>query len=73
MSTVLHAIGFDARTPGGGGRLQLVSPGTIVVPAFGTLPILSTLTIDFVPEPTTALLLGGGLMALGALHRRRPT
>jgi hypothetical protein len=69
-TVILRGSGFDRRTAGGGGRLQLVSPGMIRFRAIGTVPILSTLTIDFVPEPTTALLFACGLMALGALRRR---
>jgi hypothetical protein len=69
-TAILTGSGFDRRTLGGGGRLQLVSPGMIRFRILGTAPILSTLTIDFVPEPATALLVAGGLAALGLLARR---
>jgi hypothetical protein len=67
---VFQGLGFDARTPGGGGRLQLVSPGMISALGLGTLPVLATLTIEFVPEPATAVLVAGGLAALAAAARR---
>lgn len=56
------------------GRIQLVTPIRIltnfpgdlaVVPAFGIL------TLHFVPEPTTLLLLGAGLVAIGVRARQR--
>jgi hypothetical protein len=69
--TTLVGTGFDNRTASGPGTLQLVSPNVVDFNALGTVPVLSTLTITFVPEPTTALLLGAGLAALACLSRRR--
>jgi hypothetical protein len=77
----ITARGF-ARGPGSGtsstlqpsGSIRLVTPiyistnigASAVVPAFGVL------TLHFVPEPGTLLLVGGGLLALlGAGSRRR--
>jgi hypothetical protein len=71
-STVM-GTGFDNRTLGGLGTLQLVSPASIGLGTGGSLAMLATLSITFVPEPTTALLVGGGLVALGALRRRYPS
>jgi hypothetical protein len=61
--------GFDARTVGGAGTLQLVSPTSFDLGALGSIPLVATLTLQFVPEPATALLLGLGLAVL-AVGRR---
>jgi hypothetical protein len=68
-STVM-GTGFDNRTAGGIGTLQLVSPASIGLGAAGSLATLATLSITFVPEPTTMVLLGAGLAALAAGRRR---
>jgi hypothetical protein len=56
-----------------GGHLQLVTPiffySNIGVGV--TIPMFATLAINFVPEPTTLLLLGGGIGALGLAGRAR--
>jgi hypothetical protein len=62
--------GFDNRTLGGGGVLQLVSPSYVVLSPIPPLPTFATLTIRLVPEPGTALLVGAGLAALVSLARR---
>jgi hypothetical protein len=69
LSTVV-GTGFDNRTAGGAGVLQLVSPNMIGFGALGSMTALTTLRITIVPEPTTALLLGAGLAALAAGRRR---
>ena len=69
-STVM-GTGFDNRTANGAGTLQLVSPTVVALGALGSLAALATLTIGFaIPEPGTFVLLGSGLVAIGALRRR---
>jgi hypothetical protein len=68
--TTLIGTGFDNRTAGGAGVLQLVSPNTIALGALGSLAILAELSITVVPEPSTALLVGFGLAALAGLRPR---
>jgi hypothetical protein len=62
--------GYDGRV-GGLGTLQLVTPIRVETNGLGTLLLWSSLTLTFVPEPSTALLLGAGTLALAALGRRR--
>ena len=69
-STSFVGTGFDARNGSGIGVLQLVSPAVVEMGTLGNLAILSTLTITTTPEPTTFLLLGAGLAALGSLAKR---
>jgi hypothetical protein len=68
------AMGSNARTPGGLGQLTLVSPIRIEsnLPGAGSLLVaFGSLTLNFVPEPGTLLLLGAGAAALGFAGRRR--
>jgi hypothetical protein len=65
--------GFDARTAGGLGTVQLVSPVSIKTNVSGSdqIPSFAIISLNFVPEPTTALLVAGGLLALGLRGARR--
>jgi PEP-CTERM motif-containing protein len=68
------ATGSDTRTPGGLGQLTLVSPIRIRTNLPGSDPLLvvfGMLTLNFVPEPATLVLLGAGAAALGFLGRGR--
>jgi hypothetical protein len=68
------AVGSDARTPGGLGQLTLVSPIRIRTNIPGSdalLVVFGMLTLNFVPEPGTLVLLGAGAAALGFLGRAR--
>ena len=78
MLTALAHGWKSASTPGGLGQLTLVSP-TVVhtnLGAQGTFLVVSSLTLSFVPEPGTLVLLGAGAAALGVFgrgRRRRPS
>ena len=56
-----------------GGTIQLVTPSYIRSNADQglPLPVFVFLTLQFVPEPGTALLLAGGIVALGTMGRRK--
>ncbi len=67
------AMGTDARTVGGGGQIVLVTPTLAITNVGGSenLPLIGTLTLNFVPEPGTLLLLGSGIAGLAMIGRRR--
>lgn len=84
--TVLNMVNLGQVPPGTqiGATLDLVAdavgvlelslgshPETPVPLHFGSVVVPPELTVTIVPEPTTALLLGLGLLALGARRRRR--
>jgi hypothetical protein len=67
------ALGFDNRTAGHRGIVQLVSPFKVVSGVAGNLSGYALQTLTFVPEPGTFVLLGLGAAALAGhgLRRRR--
>jgi hypothetical protein len=67
----LMGTGVDNRTAGGAGTLVLVSPTTVDLGALGSLASIATLTLTYVPEPGTLLLLGAGVAGLAAVGRKK--
>jgi hypothetical protein len=67
------ATAFDNRTAGGLGTLQLVVPTSaqIFQGLLEELPIVGVLTLQFVPEPGTLVLVGSGVIGLVAFGRKR--
>ena len=64
-------FGYDARTPGGLGTVKLVAPAGLMSTLGGNLPLFVQLTLTFVPEPGTLLLLGSGIAGLAIIGRKR--
>jgi hypothetical protein len=68
----ITTVGYDARTAGGLGTVKLVAPaGLMSTLVGGNLPLFASMTLTFVPEPGTLLLVGLGIAGLGAAGRRR--
>jgi hypothetical protein len=69
----ITATAYDKRTAGGAGTVQLIAPVSVEVVGglAGTLPIVGVLTLQFVPEPGTILLVGSGIVGLVAFGRTR--
>jgi hypothetical protein len=71
----VSAMGSLNLTANGGGMVTLVSPSLVSIDgALGKrrTASITTLTLTFVPEPGTLLLLGGGALALLLAARRGP-
>jgi PEP-CTERM motif len=64
-------MGANGLAGDGSGTLVLVTPIKILTNVAGNLAAFSTLTLTYVPEPGTLLLLGMGVSGLAALGRRR--
>ncbi len=56
---------------GGAGKITFISPMLIRTNLAGDLPTFSRLTLTFVPEPGSLLLIGAGMAGLAVYGRRR--
>jgi hypothetical protein len=70
-SATFMATGFNGLSRAGFGTLVLITPVKVITNIAGTLAAFATLTLTYVPEPGTLLLLGMGVAGLAALGRRR--
>jgi len=65
-------VGYDNRTTlAGYGMVKLVAPAGLRSTLGGDFPLFASMTLTFVPEPGTLLLLGSGVLGLAAAGRRR--
>ena len=67
----LSLSGYDDRTAGHKGTLQLVTPFRVLTNAAGHLPGVAFQTLRFVPEPGTLLLLVASAAGIAVLGQRR--
>jgi hypothetical protein len=67
----IQTTGYDNRTPGGAGVVKLVAPAGLMSTLGGNLPLNVIMTLNFIPEPGTLLLLGSGVAGLAILGRKR--
>jgi hypothetical protein len=66
------ATGADLRTASGAGALVLITPMFIRTNLGGAdMPLFATLTLNYVPEPGTLLLIGAGIAGLALRERKR--
>jgi hypothetical protein len=69
--TTVTATGADLRTASGAGTLVLISPLYFRSNLAGDIPIFARLTLNYVPEPSTLLLVGLGMAGLALRGRKR--
>ena len=71
--SVVSFTGTDNRTAGGAGTIQLISPSKVDTGALnqGITPTIWRMTLFFVPEPGTVLLLVSGAAGLAFIGRKR--
>ena len=68
--TTVTAAGADLRTASGAGTLVLISP-LFIRSNLMDVPTFATLTLNYVPEPSTLLLVGLGMAGMALRRRRR--
>jgi hypothetical protein len=66
--TRLVRSGYDNRTPGGGGTIQMVTPRLTHWAAGSHWGDIAVLRVQFAPEPESWLLLAAGLSLVAVLH-----
>jgi hypothetical protein len=69
--STVTATGADLRTASGAGTLILISPLFIRTNLARDFPVFATMTLNYVPEPSTLLLVGVGIAGLALRGRRR--
>ncbi len=67
----ISTFGYDNRNALGAGKVKLVAPGGLMSTLGGPFPLFISMTLTFVPEPGTLLLLGSGIVGLGLLGRKK--
>ncbi|MCP3985470.1 MAG: PEP-CTERM sorting domain-containing protein [bacterium] len=67
----ISMLGYDNRTALGGGSVKLVAPGGLMSTLGGPFPLFISMTLAFVPEPGTLLLLGSAIVGLGLNGRKK--